>query len=88
MKKLIILIALMITCTITTTSAQQIVKEDDSGNFENVKSETKTSAKLTTKTYTNKGKTYKVYISANGKYFVIRTSAKGNEYKQYLKVSE
>ena len=36
----------------------------------------------------SEGKEYVVYLSELGKYFVIRTSKKtGNQYKQYLTVS-
>lgn len=38
-------------------------------------------------THTIKGVKYPVYQTANGKYFILRTSKKTNkEYKQYLKV--
>ena len=41
---------------------------------------------LTKYTYkANDGKTYPIYMSSTGKYFIIRTSGKtGKKYKQYL----
>lgn len=86
MKKLITLAALLTLYFVG--NAQQVTK-DKSGNYIAVKSAASDEkAKDTGKTYTDtKGNVYPVYVSKNGKLFVIRTSKTGNQYKQYLKVS-
>lgn len=33
-----------------------------------------------------KGVKYPVFVSARGKYYIVRISKKGNEYKQYLEI--
>lgn len=67
----------------------QSVKKDAQGNYIAMRTLKDTTLKATGHTYTDtKGKVYPVYISKNGKLFVIRTSSKGNLYKQYLKVQE
>lgn len=65
----------------------QNVKQTADGNYVAISGNNTTEAKDTGKTYTDaKGNKYPVYISKNGKLFVIRTSAKGNKYNQYLKL--
>lgn len=85
MKKLIILTAIL---SLSFGLKAQTVTKDAQGNYIAVKA-TKQDEKPadTGKTYTDtKGNVYPVYISKNGKLFVIRTSKTGNQYKQYLKV--
>ncbi len=67
----------------------QTVTKDAQGNYIAVKAlETTEKAKDTGKTFTDtKGNVYPVYVSKNGKLFVIRTSKTGTQYKQYLKIS-
>ena len=66
----------------------QTVTKDAQGNYIAVKATgTTEKAKDTGKTFTDtKGNVYPVYISKNGKLFVIRTSKTGSQYKQYLKL--
>lgn len=82
MKKIIIPLLLII--SIGNITAQ--VKQDTKGNFYAVK-KTESEAKATGKTFTDaKGIIYPVYISARGKYYVIKTSKTGNKYNYYLKI--
>ena len=67
----------------------QTIKQDANGNYYSVKAakDTVTSYKATGKTFTTaKGETFPVYVSKNGKLFVIRTSRNNVQYKQYLKI--
>ena len=85
MKKYLLLVAFTL-MGIAPIYAQDIKREGNT--FVQVKSE-KTSVESYTKTkYTFKakdGKEYPIYLSKNGKAFIIRTSQKtGKEYKQYL----
>ena len=45
---------------------------------------TTTSDIKTEYTYTIKGVVYPIYITKNGRCYIIRTSKNGNDYKQYL----
>lgn len=84
MKQLIIILSLMLTVGIL--KAQNAVQNKD-GNYTAIKSgNVKEAAKTNGKTFTDtKGIVYPVYVSVNGKLFVIRTSKNGNQYKMYLK---
>jgi Na+-transporting methylmalonyl-CoA/oxaloacetate decarboxylase beta subunit len=64
------------------------VKTDINDNYIAIKTKDSSINKPTGKTYTDsKGEVYPVYITANNKLYVIRTSKKtGNQYKQYLKL--
>jgi hypothetical protein len=66
----------------------QSVRQDANGNFYAVKkTQDSTDSKPTGKTFTTaKGEVFDVYVSGNGKYYVIRKSRNGNTYKQYLKL--
>jgi hypothetical protein len=67
-------------------NAQSKVSRDAEGNFYSA-SKAKSEPKKTQYFYTDsKGNKYEVYESANGAFFIIRTSSKtGKQYKQYLK---
>jgi hypothetical protein len=87
MKKLILLAFLCL----GGVSYSQTVKQDASGNYVYVKkdkTDKKSESKKTGKIYTDdKGNTYPVYLSKNGKLFIIKTSKKtGKNYNYYLKV--
>lgn len=86
MKKIIVLAAFL---ALYFWASSQTVQKDSQGNYIAVKAtESSEKAKDTGKTYTDtKGNVYPVYVSKNGKLFVIRTSKTGNQYKQYLKIS-
>lgn len=83
MKKLIFSIAVILTASVS-TFAQNVVR-DANGNFLPVQ-KAKTEAQQTQYTFTTKqGEIFPVYVSENGKYYVIRVSKKtGKEYRYYL----
>ena len=83
MRKLMLMVvfAMMVSAV-----AAQTVKKDSLGNYVTVKT-VKMPDKKTGDFFMNKGVKYPIYVSKNGKYYVIRTSKKtGKEYKQYLKL--
>lgn len=88
MKKVILSLGLFL--AISSSYSQTKVVKDSSGNFKVAKAPKKASEdKATGQTFTSsKGETYPVYVSDNGKYYVIRTSKSGNQYRQYLSVEE
>ena len=85
MKKLIITIALAMMAS-AGIFAQSVKREGNT--FVEQKTERKSGTQATKTAYTFKakdGKTYPIYLSKNGKAFIIRTSKKtGKEYRQYL----
>ena len=85
MKKAILFFSLLVAAA--TVTAQNVTR-DASGNFHQVKKEAADSSRKTGNTYTTeKGEVFPVYVSKNGKFFIIRTSKNtGNQYKQYLKL--
>lgn len=87
MKQFIILLLLVIPAL--TITAQQKVLVDNKGNYVVVHKVKDTASAIPSgKTFTDsKGKVWPVYLSVNGKPYLIRTSSKGNVYKQYLKVA-
>lgn len=81
------LIALTILFAGITSHAQTKVKQDEKGNFIQVREKVTAKDKETGQTYTDsKGQEFKVYKSINDKLYIVRVSKAGNEYKQYLKV--
>lgn len=78
MRKFIIL--LLFSACITLTYAQSYTRSNN--NFTQV---TATTSDIKTEyTYTIKDVVYPIYITKNGRCYIIRTSKNGNEYKQYL----
>lgn len=69
------------------TPAHSQVKQDAQGNFYQVK-DTANTGKPTGKVFTTtKGEKFPVFITAKGKFYVMRISKKtGSQYKQYLKI--
>lgn len=85
MKRIIILAAIL---SLYFAGNSQTIEKTKEGNYIAVKA-TKIDEKPTGtgKTFTDtKGNVYPVFISKNGKLFVIRTSKTGSQYKQYLKL--
>lgn len=89
MKKLLFILCLILLGGIT-VKAQEVVRNGNT--FTEVsKKKQKEAFKTTPYTYVaSDGTKYPIYVSGNGKYFIIRKSAKtGKEYRQYLpKVQE
>lgn len=70
-----------------TDGISQNASVDEKGNFLaiNVKKSVFTDT-ITNKTYTTtKGEQYPVFVSRNQKYYIWKTSKKGNRYKHYLR---
>lgn len=89
MKKLLFILCLILLGGIT-VKAQEVVRN---GNTFTQTSKKKAKEAFMTTPYTyvaSDGTKYPIYISGNGKYFIIRKSKKtGKEYRQYLpKVQE
>lgn len=80
MKKYFV-IAAMLLCGIC-ANAQSVNREGN--NFIQVQTVKQSSDKETVYTYTIKDNTYPIYITKNGRCYIIRVSKNGNEYKQYL----
>lgn len=89
--KIIAIVIFIILSLSLNVIGQTRVKVDSKGNYSAVAKQSANStskAIKTDKTYTDsKGKKYEVWQSVRGKLFIIRTSAKGNEYKQYLSIN-
>ena len=89
MKKLLFILCLILLGGIA-VKAQEVVRNGNT--FTEVsKKKQKEAFKTTPYTYVaSDGTKYPIYVSGNGKYFIIRRSAKtGKEYRQYLpKVQE
>lgn len=87
MKHLLLLLCLLLGGI--SVSAQNVIRKDNT--FMQVSNKEKVTYKATPYTYVaSDGTKYPIYVSGNGKYFIIRKSAKtGKEYRQYLpKVQE
>lgn len=87
MKKTIVAIVLMF--CLCNANGQTKVQKTKNGNYIAVAAaRVSTPGRLTGKAYTDsKGVNYPVWISANGKLYIVRISKKtGKEYKQYLQL--
>ena len=86
MRRIIVTIILALVCSMITTNAQNVVRK---GNvfIEQPDSTKRSYAQQTKYTYQDKnGDKYTIYVSKNGKYFIIKKSKKsGKEYRKYLK---
>jgi len=85
MKKFLLTFALLVFVSISLNA--QSIKQDAAGNYYQDSTKTKTAAKATSKTFTDKkGVKYPVMISKNGKLFYVKTAVKsGNTYNVYIK---
>lgn len=64
--------------------AQEVNFQREGTTFTQVKSPNVSHDTLTKFTYVIKDFSYPIYITSNGRCYIIRTSKNGNEYKQYL----
>lgn len=85
MKKLLVMVALIFMVG-APIYGQSVKREGKVFVEQDTKKEPTSNAKKTEFTYKAKdGKTYPIYLSKNGKAFIVRTSKKsGKEYRQYL----
>ena len=86
MKKVTIVLGLILASAIA--FSQPKLTKDSNGNYVMQKSRSSDTDSLTgKKVLATDGNEYSIYVTKNGKYYIIRTSKKtGNEYKQYLKL--
>ena len=85
MKKTTIVLALML--AFSTGFSQTKVRLSDDGSYVQIKKDIKADDENTGKIVTlNDGKQYPIFRSAGGKFYIVRTSKAGNQYKQYLKI--
>lgn len=81
-----IFLAVMMALTFGITAQAQSYTRQGNTFTQVAKSSSKSEGKKTRHTYeTSKGDKYPIYLSKNGRAYIIRTSQKsGNDYKQYL----
>ena len=86
MKKFVLIVCLALLGGVTYAHAQKVVRNGNNFTQVTSKAQKQTEVVKTQYTYTaNDGVTYPIYLSGNGKYFIIRKSSKsGKEYRQYL----
>lgn len=87
MKRLFILAAVTLFVTVAVSAAQSDTTIIRQGNtfIKTVKvQESKTTSQLTPYTYEIKDEQYPIYITSNGRCYIVRISKNGNEYKQYI----
>ena len=83
MKEFIIsLIAVLFVIGVAVVSAQEVKREGN--NFTVEKTIQQSSDVQTQYTFTIKDNVYPIWITKNGRCYIIRTSKNGNQYKQYL----
>lgn len=84
MKKIIIAIVLTL-CAITISAQSDTTNFVRQGNnFTKVQKVQSSQDICTSYTYTVKDVTYPIWITRNGRCYVIRTSKQGKQYKQYM----
>lgn len=81
MKKILFVIAVLL-CAAMAYSQDTYTREGN--NFTKTETVTTSQDSLTTYTYTYKAVVYPIYITKNGRCYIVRMSKKGNEYRQYL----
>lgn len=84
MKKLLLALAVVL---ISACAFGQDNYTREGNNFTKTITVKDSSDTLTTYTYTIKDVVYPIYITKNGRCYIIRTSKNGNEYRQYLEES-
>lgn len=86
MKKIIFALALIM-CTITMSATTDTTYVREGTNFTKVQTVHQSTDIKTIYTYTIKDISYPIWITKNGRCYIIRTSRNENEYKQYLEES-
>ena len=82
MKKIIVLLVAMIATMFICANAQEVKR--DGNNFTIEKVLQQSTDVQTTYTFTVKDIVYPIWITKNGRCYIIRTSKNGKQYKQYL----
>lgn len=82
MKKIIVLLVAMIATMFICANAQEVKRDGDNFTVEKVLHQ---SNDVQTKyTFTVKDVVYPIWITKNGRCYIVRTSKNGKQYKQYL----
>lgn len=82
MKKIIVLLVVMIATMFVCANAQEVKRDGDNFTVEKVLHQ---SSDVQTKyTFTVKDVVYPIWITKNGRCYIVRTSKNGKQYKQYL----
>ena len=82
MKKIIVLLVIMIATMFVCANAQEVKRDGDNFTVEKVLHQ---SSDVQTKyTFTVKDVVYPIWITKNGRCYIVRTSKNGKQYKQYL----
>lgn len=82
MKKIIVLLVAMIATMFICVNAQEVKRDGDNFTVEKVLHQ---SNDVQTKyTFTVKDVVYPIWITKNGRCYIVRTSKNGKQYKQYL----
>ncbi len=83
MRKLFLMLAMLMFLGISNAYSQEYKRNGDTFTVTS-KTQTKSEPVKTKFVYEKNGVKYPIYISSTGSCFVVRTSKKGKEYKQYL----
>ena len=82
MKKIIVLLVVMIATMFVCANAQEVKRDGDNFTVEKILHQ---SSDVQTKyTFTVKDVVYPIWITKNGRCYIVRTSKNGKQYKQYL----
>lgn len=85
MKKLFIIAAMLLVCNFVVLSNDTTsVKLEGKNIIVQTSKKQKTPDVNTGYTYEIKGVKYPVYKTARGKYYILKTSKRGNQYKMYI----
>lgn len=87
MKKLFVMLALMVCAITMSAQADTVSYTREETNFTEVQTVQQSSDVKTIYTYAVGNAVYPIWITKNGRCYIIRTSKNGNEYKQYLEES-
>lgn len=84
MKKLFVIVAMLLVCNFVVLSNDTTSVKLEGKNIVVTSNKSKTHDTKTGYTYEVKGVKYDIYKTSRGKYYILRTSKKGNTYKMYI----
>lgn len=82
MKRVIFILTFALFAGVICANAQEVKREGN--NFTQVSNIKQANDTQTEYTYTIKDIVYPIWVTKNGRCYIVRTSKNGNEYKQYL----
>lgn len=80
----LLIAALSVTLNISANQADSTIIRNGNTFIKTVKVQEPVKAQATPYTYEIKDVQYPIYITQNGRCYIVRTSKNGNEYKQYI----